>query len=78
MSQPFAGVINIDIRDSVPDWSPFEAPRAPEGAPSIVYIVLDDVGFSVMNSYGGPVPTPNLDRIVADGLRSTMERYLTR
>src|SRR3984957_10764051 len=71
MSQPFAGVINVDIRDSVSDWSPCEAPRAPEGAPNIVYIVLDDVGFSVMNSYGGPVPTPNLDRIVADGLRYT-------
>ena len=71
MSKPFAGVINVDIRDSVPDWSPFEAPKAPEGSPNIVYIVLDDVGFSVMNSYGGPVPTPNLDRIVADGLRYT-------
>jgi arylsulfatase A-like enzyme len=71
MSKPFEGVINVDIRDSVPDWSPFEAPKAPEGAPNVVYIVLDDVGFSVMNSYGGPVPTPNLDRIVADGLRYT-------
>jgi arylsulfatase A-like enzyme len=71
MSKPFEGVVNVDIRDSVPDWSPFEAPKAPDGAPSIVYIVLDDVGFSVMNSYGGPVPTPNLDRIVADGLRYT-------
>jgi len=71
MSKQFAGVINVDIRDSVPDWSPFEAPKAPEGSPNIVYIVLDDVGFSVMNSYGGPVPTPNLDRIVADGLRYT-------
>ena len=71
MSKPFKGVINVDIRDSVPDWSPFEAPKAPEGAPNIVYIVLDDVGYSVMSSYGGPVPTPNLDRIVADGLRYT-------
>jgi arylsulfatase A-like enzyme len=71
MSKPFEGVINVDIRDSVPDWSPFEAPKAPEGAPNIVYIVLDDVGFSAMESYGGPVPTPNLDRIVADGLRYT-------
>jgi arylsulfatase A-like enzyme len=71
MSKPFEGVVNVDIRDSVPDWSPFEAPKAPDRAPSIVYNVLDDVGFSVMNSYGGPVPTPNLDRIVADGLRYT-------
>jgi arylsulfatase A-like enzyme len=71
MSSQFKGVVNIDIRDSVPDWTPFEAPKAPEGAPNVVFIVLDDVGFSVMNSYGGPVPTPNVDRIVADGLRYT-------
>jgi hypothetical protein len=53
----------------VPDWAPFEAPKAPEGAPTVLYIVLDDVGFSVLSSYGGPVPTPNIDRIVADGVR---------
>ena len=45
MSEPFKGTINVDIRDSVPDWSPFEPPKAPDGAPSVVYIVLDDVGF---------------------------------
>ena len=32
MARPFKGTINIDIRDSVPDWSPFEAPKAPDGA----------------------------------------------
>ena len=46
MSKPFQGVINVDIRDSKPDWAPFEPPKAPDGAPSVVYIVLDDVGFS--------------------------------
>ena len=71
MSERFKGVINVDIRDSVPDWAPFEAPKAPEGAPNVLYIVLDDVGFSVLGSYGGPVPTPNIDRIVADGVRYT-------
>src|SRR4051794_24948641 len=44
MTKPFMGRINGDIRDSVPDWSPFEPPKAPAGAPSVVYIVLDDVG----------------------------------
>jgi arylsulfatase len=71
MSKSFKGVINVDIRDSVPDWSPFEAPKAPDGAPNVVYIVLDDVGFSALGCYGGPIPTPNIDRIVADGLRYT-------
>ena len=63
MSEPFRGTINIDIRDSVPDWAPFEPPKAPEGAANVVYIVLDDVGFSAMSSYGGPIETPNIDRI---------------
>jgi hypothetical protein len=49
MSKAFKGTINVDIRDSVPDWTPFEPPKAPDGAPNVVYIVLDDVGFSAMS-----------------------------
>jgi arylsulfatase A-like enzyme len=70
-SPAFRGVINVDIRDSTPDWAPFEPPRAPDGALNVVYIVLDDVGFSAMSCYGGPIPTPNIDRIAADGVRFT-------
>jgi arylsulfatase A-like enzyme len=71
MAQEFKGTINVDIRDSTPDWSPFEPPKAPDGAANVVYIVLDDVGFSAMSSYGGPIETPNIDRIVAEGVRYT-------
>ena len=71
MAEPFKGTINVDIRDSEPDWAPFEPPRAPDGAPNVVYIVLDDVGFSAMSCYGGPIETPNIDRIAADGVRYT-------
>src|SRR5690348_4138195 len=71
MSEPFKGTINTDIRDSVPDWTPFEPPKAPDGAPNGVYIVLDDVGFSAMGCYGGPIETPNIERIAADGVRYT-------
>ena len=67
----FAGKVNVDIRDSVPDWSPFEPPKAPEGAASVVYIVLDDVGFSALGCYGGPVETPNIDKLADDGVRYT-------
>jgi len=35
MSEAVKGTINIDIRDSVPDWTPFEPPTAPEGAPNV-------------------------------------------
>ena len=45
MATPFKGTINVDIRDSEPDWTPFEPPKAPDGAPNVVYIVLDDVGL---------------------------------
>jgi hypothetical protein len=71
MSKAFKGTVNVDIRDSVPDWAPFEPPKAPEGAPNVVYIVLDDVGFSAMSCYSGPVDAPNIDRIAADGVRFT-------
>jgi hypothetical protein len=63
MIEPFKGTVNVDIRDSVPDWSPFEPPWAPDGAPNVVYIVLDDVGFSALGCYGGPIETPNIDQI---------------
>ncbi len=69
--QRFKGTINVDIRDSEPDWSPFEPPRAPEGAPNVLYIVLDDVGYSAMSCYGGPIDTPNIDRIANQGVRYT-------
>jgi hypothetical protein len=71
MPELFKGTINVDIRDSEPDWSPFEPPRAPEGAPNVLYIVLADVGFSAMGCYGGPIETPNIDRIVSAGVRYT-------
>ena len=71
MAEPFRGTINVDIRDSKPDWSPFEPPKAPDGAPNVLYIVLDDVGYSALSPYGGPIPTPNIDRIVNAGVRYT-------
>ena len=67
MAKPFKGTINVDIRDSEPDWTPFEPPVAPYGAANVVYIVLDDVGFSAMDCYGGPIEAPNIGRIAAQG-----------
>jgi len=71
MTKPFSGTINIDIKDSVPDWGPYKQPIAPEGAPNVVYIVLDDVGFSAMEPFGGLIETPNIERIADNGLRYT-------
>jgi arylsulfatase len=44
-------------------------PRAPAGAPNIVIVLLDDVGFGATSSFGGPVPTPALDALAQTGLR---------
>ena len=71
MSKPFKGVINIDIQDSKPDWTPYAQPVPPEGAPSVMYVVLDDVGFSALEPYGGTIETPNIKRIVEKGLQYT-------
>jgi hypothetical protein len=46
MAKPFRGVINVDVTQSVPDWEPYTQPIAPEGTPNVLYIVLDDVGYS--------------------------------
>lgn len=71
MTRPFKGTIDIDIRDSVPDWEPYRQPMAPEGAPSVLYVVLDDVGFSAMEPFGGLIETPNINRIAQRGLTYT-------
>ena len=71
MAKPFSGVINIDIKDSKPDWGPYTEPMAAEGAPNVVYVVLDDVGFGALEVYGGPVETPTLKRLAARGLTYT-------
>ena len=71
MAKRFAGVVNIDIKDSTPDWTPFEQPKAPDGGPNILSIVPDDVGFSAMEPYGGLIETPNIRRIAERGLTYT-------
>ncbi|MFL6069200.1 MAG: arylsulfatase [Gaiellaceae bacterium] len=71
MSKQFKGRIDVDDRDSVPDWEPYLQPAAPEGAPNVLYIVLDDVGYSAMEPWGGLIETPNISRLAARGLTYT-------
>ena len=54
MTKPFKGVINIDVRDSVPDWEPYEQPKAPDGSPNVIFIVWDDTGFGAMGAVRRP------------------------
>jgi hypothetical protein len=59
MSEPWKGTLAIDIRDATPDWTPFVQPTAPENAPNVLFIIWDDVGYSAMNVFGGPIETPS-------------------
>ncbi len=63
----FQGIVNIDIKDSTPDWAPFTQPIAEVGAPNVLYVVLDDVGFSAMEPFGGLIETPNIKRVADAG-----------
>ena len=67
--KPFGGVINERAVDSKPCWPPKVVP--PKGAPNILLIMTDDVGFSAPSTFGGVIPTPTLDRIANNGLRYT-------
>jgi arylsulfatase len=47
---------------------PFEV-KAPEGAPNVVIVLIDDIGFGTAGSFGGPIATPTLDSLARSGLR---------
>jgi len=69
-NRPSAGPrIDVDIRDSEPDWSPYLPPRAPDGAPNVLLLAWDDIGYGTMDVFGGPVETPNMRRIAERGVR---------
>ena len=63
----FGGVIKEDALQSKPWWPPRVVP--PKGAPNVLYIMTDDAGFGVPSTFGGVIPTPNMDRIASSGLR---------
>jgi arylsulfatase len=65
----FEGKIERNVAQSTPYWPPRVVP--PKGAPNILLIMTDDTGFGVSSTFGGVIPTPNLDRIAANGLRYT-------
>ncbi|MFN2160353.1 MAG: sulfatase-like hydrolase/transferase [Anaerolineales bacterium] len=62
----FNGVIGRTFDVSEPAWP--EPNRAREGAPNVLFIVLDDTGFGQLGCYGSPINTPNLDSLAENGL----------
>jgi len=63
----FPGVIGLTADQSNPAWP--EPMRAREGAPNVLFIVLDDTGYGQLGCYGSPIETPNLDNLAEGGLR---------
>jgi arylsulfatase A-like enzyme len=66
---PFKGHIGPTVQDSTLDFP--QQVKAPQGAPNILLILTDDVGFGASSTFGGPIPTPSMDRLAKEGLRYT-------
>ncbi len=64
----FAGKLGPTVGQSTPDYNILNDVQAPAGAPNILLIMTDDVGFGAASTFGGPIPTPNLTKLAGDGV----------
>jgi hypothetical protein len=69
--QPSFGLVTYDARDPDTSFPPIEPLRPPEGAPNVLVILLDDVGFGASSAFGGPCSTPAAERLADGGLKYT-------
>ncbi len=67
--RPHRGLVTYDAKDPDTSFPPIVPLRPPAGAPNVLIILLDDVGFGAAGTFGGPVATPTADRLAAGGLR---------
>ena len=67
--QPYTGPITYDAKDPDTSFAPIEPLRPPAGAPNVLVILLDDVGFGASSAFGGPCSTPTAERLAQRGLR---------
>ncbi|WP_258138592.1 arylsulfatase [Mucilaginibacter phenanthrenivorans] len=67
--QPFKGTVGKTLADSKESWN--TNIKAPKGAPNVVWILLDDVGYGASSTFGGVISTPNFDSLAGKGLRYT-------
>jgi arylsulfatase A-like enzyme len=66
----FQGKIGRTVKDSTPDFP--KSVEAPKGAPNVLLILTDDVGFGASSTFGGPIQTPSFQRLADSGLRYNM------
>ena len=64
----FGGVAGRTLKDSVADWLMVPGARAPEGAPNVLLVIIDDAGYGAPDTFGGPVSTPAFSRVGEMGL----------
>ncbi len=67
--RPYTGLIKYDAKDPEAKFPSIEQLRPPEGAPNVLVIMLDDVGFGASSAFGGPCSTPAAQRLAANGLK---------
>ncbi|WUJ74973.1 arylsulfatase [Kribbella soli] len=64
----FGGTAGRTLRDSVADWSMIPGAKAPEGAPNVLVVLIDDAGFGAIDTFGGPISTPTFSRVQQMGV----------
>ena len=64
----FGGTAGRTLKHSVADWSFIPGPKAPEEAPNVLVVLIDDAGFGSIDSFGGPVSTPAFSRVQDMGI----------
>ena len=69
--RPYTGFISYDAKDPEAKFPPIDPLLPPEGAPNVLVILLDDVGFGASSAFGGPCHTPHFDRLAEGGLKYT-------
>ena len=67
--RPYEGELPFDAKDPDATFPAIEALHPPAGAPNVLVILLDDVGFAASSAFGGPCATPTAERLAGNGLK---------
>ncbi len=67
--RPYTGLVKYDAKDPESKFPPIEPLRPPQGAPNVLIILLDDVGFGASSAFGGPCYSPTAEKLAENGLK---------